>query len=57
MLNIELYSYRRGARKGGSLCAKDRDAALVEAAGVLLGSDFKVYSEDEVCAGEVQVHG
>lgn len=38
-----------------SLCAQDRDATLVEAPRVLLRGDLEVHSEDQVCAGEVQV--
>ena len=43
--------------RAASLRAQDRDAALVEAARVLLGGDFEVHREDEVCPGEVQVDG
>lgn len=47
----------RGAGEAQSLGAEDSNAALVEAAWVLLGGDFKVHREDEVCTGEVQVDG
>lgn len=44
-----------GTRKGSLARSEGSHAELIEAGRVFLGSDFKVYHEDEVCLGEVQL--